>query len=220
MMLFRTVKQALETTLMSNANGQFTVEGYQRQSHAAEEILGTLRHVSVFYSRGAFDKARSGWLSGPWKHAMTFTVQLELSAQASMDLSVLNPNVTATGAQRMAALAASQTAGIVADEYWDQLAEIVWQILINPVNQQLGLTPPIGISDRWIDNISKEHPAPVGEYVILTGTMDYSCLGSETTAGVIGTPAGKNAIDVTLNETADITGAVYDPAQQGAKSSP
>src|SRR5208282_5353987 len=99
MMLFRAVKAAIENTLQLNANGQFTVEGYQRQSHAAEEILGTLRHVSVFYSRGAFDKARSGWSAGPFKHAMTFSVQLELSAQASMDLSSLSPGSTATASE-------------------------------------------------------------------------------------------------------------------------
>ncbi len=210
------VKNAILALLNANAASRFTVEGYQRQTHAAEELVGNLRHVSVFYRQGAFDKTASGWEQGPFKHGMTFAVELVLAAASSSDLSALN-NPTATPQQRISALAASIEAAAAADALWDELAGIIWGILMDPVNDNLGLTT-IGIADRWIASLSKSAPPTEGEFVLLAGTMDYTCTVNETPAGVTPVPAGVAAVDVTLNETADITGAAYDSAQQGAKS--
>ena len=220
------VRNAILALLNANAAGQFTVEGYQRESHGVDEITGKLRHVSTFYRSGDFDKSKSGWVAGPFKHAMTFAVELLLAEPASMDLTVLDPKVSATPEQRASALAASIEAGANADVSWDELAGLVFNILTDPVNLQLGQTAVV-IADRWISNLRKSAPAPVGDRVVLSGTMDYTCMVIETPTGATPVPAGANAVDVTVNETADVTydgtqsqSGKLDPAEQGAKSSP
>lgn len=215
-MAFRTIKAALSSLLAANAAGRFFVEGFQRQSHAAEEMVGTHRHVTVFYRSGQLPKGSSGWLAGPYKHAMTFQIELILSAPATVDLRVLQ-NPGATPQELMSALAAQQAAARNADAQWDELADFVWNILMDARNASLGLTT-LGIADRWVGNVQKENPAPMGEYVLLSGTMDYTCTAVERAAGAVGIPAG-TAVDVTLTETADITGAATDSAAQGARSS-
>lgn len=215
-MAFRTLKAALETLLDANANGLYSVEGFQRQSHDAEGLVGYGRHVTVFYRQGQFDKARSGWLQGPFKHAVTYQVELKLAAPAHADLTALDPRVPATPQERMSALAAMAPAAKVADDQWDELADLIWNILIAPANADtLG---GVNIEDRWIANVQKEMPAPLGEYVLLAGTMDYTCTVIETPPGDSGIPAAANAIDTTLTGTADQTGAAVDPALQGAKT--
>ena len=209
------IREALLSLLEANASGRFSVEGFQRQSHDAESLLGNLRHVTVFYRSGQLDKARSGWLQGPFRHAMTFQVELKLAAQASADLRILmDPN--ATPQAFASALAASDSAAHQADILWDELSGILFGILLDPRNSQtLG---GVQISDRWISNINKESPPPVGEYVLLTGTMDYTCTVTESVAGEVGTPAGAGAVDVSLSVTSDPTGASPDPAKAGAKA--
>jgi hypothetical protein len=214
-MAFRTIKAALETTLVANAAARFSFEGFQRQSHTASELTGTNRHVSVYYRQGQFEKGRSGMWAGPFHHAMTFAVELVLAAPASMDLRVIDdPN--ASPQALMSALAASQEAAKVADQQWDELADIVWQILMDARNESLGLTTMV-IEDRWISNVQKAEIAKMGEYVLLTGTMDYTCNAVESVTGETALPGSLLAVDSTLTETTDLTGAPLDPAAQGAK---
>jgi hypothetical protein len=214
-MTFEVIRDALKTTLTASASGRFNVDTFQRQSHAADELVGSNRHVSVFYRSGSFDKGRSAWLQGPFRHGMTFAVDLLLAAPAKMDLTVLkDPN--ATPQELMSALAALQEAGDVANLSWDELADIVWNILMDPRNSDLGL-PAGTISDRWIANVQKESPAPMGEYVLLSGTMDFTCNAVETPAGEVGVAAA-GGVDISLTETADITGAGLDSAKQGVSS--
>jgi hypothetical protein len=213
-MLFRTVKDGLNTLLADNAGGRFSVEGFQRQSHAAEEMVGQKRHVTVFYRSGQFDKSKSGWHAGPFKHAATYQVELTLAAPASADLSALT-SANATPQQLMSALSAMQPAAKAADDLWDELGEYIYQILMDPRNSDtMGGVP---ISDRWISNISKESPAPMGEYVLLGGTMDYTCTLTETPSGETGTPAGANAMDIDLTVTTP-AGTAADSAKAGAKA--
>jgi hypothetical protein len=212
-----TIRNGLLALLAANSAGRFSVEGFQRQSHAADELEGNLRHVTVFYRGGQFDKSKSGWVAGPFKHAMTFQVELTLAAKATADLSALSdPNATAQ--QLMSALAASISASAQADTLWDELAGIIWGILMAPAN--VDAMGGVTIEDRWVANIQKENPPPQGEMVILSGTMDYTCTVVETVIGDAGVPAGANAVDTTLQGTADLSGAPLDPAAQGAKSTP
>lgn len=207
------VKQAILALLASQAAGRFSVEGFQRQSHAAEELI--LRHVTVFYRSGTFDKGRSGWLQGPFRHTMTFSIELQLAAPAKADLAALEDE-HATAQALMSALAAVTSAAANADALWDELAGIIWGILIDPRNgDTLG---GVTIDDRWLPTIRKEAPSRTGELVLLTGAMDYTCTVVETADGEAGVPAGPNAIDTTLQETADPSGAPLDPAAQGARS--
>jgi hypothetical protein len=216
MMAFRTVKSALETLLDSSAAGRYSVEGFHRQSHSAEEILSEKRHVSVFYRQGSFEKTRSGMYQGPFKHAAVFPIELKLAAPALADLTVLDPRVQATSQQRMSALSAMISAAKNADDLWDEVMDIVWNILMAPSNSDF--IGGINIEDRWIGSAQKENPSPLGEYVILTGTMEYGCTINELPAGDVGVPAGTGAVDVAIDGTADITGVTTDSAKQGARS--
>jgi hypothetical protein len=213
-MQFRTIKTALTNLLGAQAAGRYTVEGFQRQSHSAEEILGNLRHVTVYYHTGNFPE--DALEQGPFDHEMTFHVGLLLSADSKADLStLLNPN--ATSGQYAAALAASLPASANADSLFDELVDIVWNILIDTPNRDLGL-PQFTIEKRGIRRIAKEAIVFRGEYVVIGGTMDYVCRIIERAPGVAPTPAGGHALDATINETADVTGATQDPAQQGVKT--
>ena len=216
MMQFRTIKTAITNLLGAQAAGRFTVEGYQRQSHSAEEILDNLRHVTVYYHTGDFPE--ESFEQGPFDHEMTFHVSLLLSADSKADLSTLT-NPAATSAQYAAALAASLPASANADSLFDELVDIVWNILIDTPNRDLGLAQ-YTIERRWIRNVQKEHPLPRGEYMVLAGTMDYVCRAIEKIAGVQGVPAGAHALDASIGETADVTDQTQDPALQGVKSSP
>ena len=202
------VREALKSILGAAAGGRYTVEGFQRQAHGAEEIVGNLRHVTVFYRQGAFDRSRSGWLQGPFQHGMTFAVQLQLAAPAKIDVASIE---NAQSAQEfMSALGGMEEAAANADALWDELSGIVYGILMSPLN----MIP--GTADRWISSIQKDNPAPRGEYVLLTGTMDYTCTGPETVTGAVGV-APTEGVDIDLQATADITGATVDPAKAGAK---
>lgn len=216
MMQFRTIKQAIVDLLGSQAAGRYTVESYQRQSHSADEILNNLRHVSVYYVSGGFPEAESALEQGPYDHEMTFRVELLLSADSKTDLRVLtDPNASSDA--YASAIAASLPATANADALFDELVDIVWNILIDTPNRDLGLAQ-YTIERRWIRNVNKEHPLARGEYMVLAGTMDYVCRAVEKTAGVQGVTAGANALDASINETADITDQVLDPAKQGVET--
>jgi len=205
------VKTALVDLLGSSAAGRYVVEGYQKQTYGAEAISGQLRHVAVYYSGGQFDKARSGWMQGPFRHAMSFRVELVLAAAARMDLAILD-DPGATAQARQSALAASFEAAAAADTLWDELAGLIWMSLMDPRNAYLG---GLAIAERWIGSIQKDNPSPRGEFVLLSGSMEYTCSGIETPSGESG--VAMQAIDVSLEETADLTGAGMDSAKQGAK---
>lgn len=198
MMNFRTIKEALVLLLGSEAAGRYRTIGYQEQGQSAEEVLGVLRSVQVFYTRGAFPK-NAGSINGPTEHEITFTLDLTVSAPSEGPLSVLN-DPGATPAELIAAIAAFREAADVADYYFDEFADILYQIIMDARNQDLGLplpeVPPPDpdnrlkrIADRWIGSIDKNPPQPRGEYVILTGTMQLTCsideqvLGDEGIAG-------------------------------------
>ncbi len=212
MMLFEQVKAALIQLLGAQAAGRYAVDGYRGQSRGAEAISGNLRHVTAYYRSGQFDKARSGWLQGPHRHAMTFAVELTLAAAARVDLSVLD-DPEATPQARMSALAASLEAAANADSLWDELAGILWNILMDPRNAEPG---GLAVAERWVGSLQKDNPAPKGEFVLLSGSMDYTCSGVERPAGEAGVEAA--SIDVSL-ETSPPGGTPADAAA-GAQTDP
>lgn len=215
------IKARLIALLGASAGSAFTLEGYQRQSHSAETMV--MPHVTVFWKSTDFPREGSGWQAGPFRASITFAVELKIAAPAKADLSVLESS-GATASQLMAALSAMEAAAANADDMFDTAAGTLWSILMDPVNSQLsnGGTP-LAMANRWVANARKEQPVPRGEYVILSGSLDYTCTGTETITSVVGTPATAG-IDIALQETADQTydgsagqSGKLDTAQQGAK---
>jgi hypothetical protein len=179
-MTFRLVKSALVDLLAANAGGAFRVEGAQQQAQDANEFTGVKRSVRVFYSSGNFPKS-GGSANGPFDHDLRFGLQLTVVQPASVDLAVLE-DPTATGSQRVAALAASDAAADLADASFDEFADLVFQIIMDARNEDLGL-PAYTVGSRWIESVTKNNIDPLGEYVALTGTVSFTCSVEETNSG-------------------------------------
>ena len=214
-MKFRaTIKPALISILGTAGTGHWTTEGYPRQSVAATEVLNSLRHVTVYYGSGAFPEGRSNRVAGPMRHDMTFRVELMVSADAKANLSVLD-DPESSGAQRAAAIAAALDAHARADILWDEVADLVWNVLMAPANYDLGLAKG-QVTDRWISQMRKSEPQDHGSLVLLTGSMDYNVAANEIPTGAI--PVLGESVDLDVSVTGDITGAEFDPALQGTEA--
>jgi len=216
MMNFRTVKAAVVTLLGAAAAGRFTVIGYQTRGQAAAEVKDSSRTVQVFFSRGEFPKSGGG-MSGPVRHNLTIRLELLAGAAAKGDLATLNDE-NATAVQMAAAIAAFQQASDAADESFDELADIVYQIMMDAENYDLGLDPG-EVSSRWIGSIDKSEPTPRGEYVVIPGTLEMTCTVSEVLVGDTGQPAdpslGAVLAEVETHTPPDTETA--DPAQAGIR---
>lgn len=180
MMNFRTINAAIISILGAAAASRFTVTGYAPQGRAASEVRGSKRNVQSYFSQGDFPKS-SGRAHGSTKHLMSFTLGLTVSAAASVNLTAIN-NPASTPQQITTALAAMQDAAFVADELMDELFELVYQILMDGRNTDLGL--PIGtVTDCWLGALKKDGPIPQGALVVLTGEAHFSCSTSEEILG-------------------------------------
>jgi hypothetical protein len=199
MMNFRTVKTKIEQILTAVAGDSFQVVGYQKQAIAASEILDNLRTVQVFYSNSDFPKS-ADIMGSDIKNDAVFRIELSVSKSAKADLSVLDdPN--ATNSQRAAALANYQNASNAADESFDELVDLVYQILMDPVNYELGLS--VGtVTNRWINQVQKDQVIPSGEYVVLTGMLSYEIRINESTNSPI-LPADATIFDTTVDIDGD-----------------
>lgn len=182
-MNFRVITSALTSLLGDSATGRYRVIGHQQQSQNAEEIKDNLRRVQCYYSNGSFPKS-SGRLTGNTQHQLTFNIDLSVASAAKADLSVIN-NPASTELQIAAALAAMKNAESQADLQFDELAEIVYQILMDGRNFDLGLGKGV-ISNRWIESIQKDDTQPYGNLVTLTGRLLYTCQTSESITGDAG----------------------------------
>jgi hypothetical protein len=188
MMKFREVKDRIIDILGSNANGRFQVIGYQRQTKNAEETLGILRTAQVYYFSGDFPKGKSG-LTGPAHHAATYRIELTASSDAVGDLATIKSAVS-TDQQKANKLLAFQNAAERCDCSLDEFFDIVFQILMDGRNLDVGMDSGI-VSDRWINRIEKDDIEDKGEYVTLTGSIDFSLSVNEEilgdTSGISGT---------------------------------
>jgi hypothetical protein len=207
-MMFRQVKASLVALLEDNSGGQFRVFGSQRQGQSAAEFVGAGRAVRVYYSGGDFPKS-AGSLRGPVDHSLQFTLELLVVEPSEVDLSVLE-SPTATPAQRVTALAGGRLAADRADDAFDEFAELLFQIIMDARNQDLGLAD-YTVGSRWIRSVNKRAVEPIGEYVMLAGEMNLIGSVEETVSGVVPVAGEIISGDITIKD---------DPAlNTGAESS-
>lgn len=184
MMHFRTINQAIINLLGASAGGRFRVVGYEAQGKDAREVKHNKREVQSYFTQGDFPKSRGSRRSG--QHDMTFTIGLTVSASARCNLAIINQQTPPpTKDQISGALAALTDAAYEADKLIDELYEIVYQILRDARNYDLGLSRGI-VTDSWVDAIRKDQPVPQGELVTLTGTVQFTCSTSEAVTGDTG----------------------------------
>lgn len=196
-MVFRQVKASLVALLEAHAAGRFRVFGSQRQALSAAEFVGVGRAVRVYYTSGDFPKS-AGSARGPIDHSLTFGLEMIVVEPSEVDLAVLE-NQGASNAQRIAALAAGTIAADRADDAMDEFAEILFQIIMDARNQDLGLAR-YTVGSRWVRGMVKRPMEPIGEYAMLGGEMTLTCSVEETVTG--GTPIAAELIsgDVTIKD--------------------
>ena len=200
MMNFRKIKNSITEKVLGPAEGgRYRTIGYQKQNTDVEDVLGKNRTVQVFFSSGDFPKNASG-LQGPFKHEPSYRIELAIAEDSAVNLAALKDE-NATDEDREKAWKSFVEAGDAADESFDELVEIVFQVLMDARNIDLGM--PVGDApDRWVGQIRKDEPEPTGEYVMLTGSMMLTCSTSEEASGDPGV-TGAAIIDTTIDLEGD-----------------
>lgn len=195
-MNFELLRDGLESILIANQGLLFRTIGEQKQSTGAEEVKGILRTVQVFYSTGNYPKDKSGRQN--FEHDTGFQLEYTVSSPSKADLTILN-DPGASASEKQVALLASSEGTRLADRLLDELRRIVTQILMDPINQDMGLIK-YTISDPWLSNFRKNEPIDKGGLIVLTGSEIFTARVTETTAGATTTPAVIPALDITLDE--------------------
>ena len=210
-MQFETVKASIVAILGAAEAGRYQTVGFQRQSINADEVLDDLRQVQVFYTRGDFPK-RAGRNTGSVGHDATYRIELTVSKAAVGDLSTLN-DPSASPTQLATALAGYNEATSEADTSIDELAGIIYQVLMSALNYDMGQS--VGaVSNRWVPSISKDTPTPRGALVVLTGNMELNLRITEAITGDTGTASDgyyDTVVDIDGDDV-ERTGVIVDNA--------
>jgi len=198
-MNFRLIDDALTTVLGAAAAGRFRVVGYQAEAKGSDAVIDDNRLVEVFFASGEFPKS-GGTLRGPVRHNMTFNIFLTVAKSAECDLSVID-NPASTPVQISNAIAAAKNAAYLADKSLNELADHVYQILMDARNIDLQL--PFVVANRWIESIQKDAPLERGSLVVLTGLIPFTCTLDEQVEGDLGVAAVPPVFDTEIQPNED-----------------
>ena len=199
-MNFRTIKDNIVEILANNSNNCFRVIGHQRQMESDVEVKDDNRRVQIFYSFGDIPKS-SGRVKGPIQHECTYRLELSASAATKGDVNTLD-DTNASSAIKIAALDNLKEASATADELIDELFNMVFQILMNPTNYSMGM-PKGEVSNRWIGELQKDEPIPLGSLVVLTGNMFLKLKTAEQILGVDASQVTGNIQNIKIDLAGD-----------------
>jgi hypothetical protein len=180
MMKFRLTCEAVRRLLADNAGGEFRVIGAQSAGKDAETTADNDRTVEVFYVHGDFP-ASGGSGSGPNRHEMAIQIGLTASKASEGDTAILE-DPGSTAAERSTALRQMKESSALADESFDELADIVYQIIMDARNNELGLSEG-DIEGRWVSDIAKDEPKWWGNYTVISGYLRLNCVANEVVLG-------------------------------------
>jgi hypothetical protein len=200
-MAFITLSDSIKTLLGSVAAGQYRVIGYQSRSQGAEEVVDSNRLVQVYYSTGDLPKS-SGSLSSPAIHDITFTIEITVSKAAEGDLATID-DALSTPVQLQAAIAGIKTAEDGANDSWNEVADLIWNTLMDARNSQLGLSAGT-VGSRWVPSIQKKEPVKQGDLVVISGFLNLNARVEEVALGETPTPIAQIDMDVDLNNSGDL----------------
>jgi len=182
---------AIIRLLSDNADNRYTVVNPQNRKSDAEDIFQKPQ-VTVFYSEGTFDKRKSS-VNSPYHHDATFNIWIQAAAKATVNLAVLQDPASTPG-QCAAALANSNSASVLVDEKADQLLSALFDVIMSPVNRNLGADY---VTSRWITQIKKNNPEPMGAIVTETAFLTLTAQCEEEVSGE--TPSeGLGGIDTVI----------------------
>ena len=181
-MIFETIRDAVIQVLGDDAAGRYRVVGYQSQGSGANEFKGNDRAVIVYYYRGQFPKSK-GSIAGPNDHDINFRLEFRVAGKAIG--SAADPT-------------AITRADLDADRSLDELFGIIYQVLMNPKNEAMGLTKGI-VQERWVGEFQKDDLAERGESPFLSGYSSLSCTCKEAVITQAGTPGTEYTVEVDLD---------------------
>ena len=207
-MMFRTIKAAIQTILANEAGGRYQVIGHQRQEKSGEEFLGVNRLVEIYFRESDFPKNKSR-NNGPSNSDIKIAVELTVSAMAEGDLSVLLDE-NSTPAQIQPALLAIKEASAAADDSFDELAELIYQILCDGQYIEFNLTPG-SVQNKHLNAIRKDQPNERGGVVTLTGIIEVMCSACEEKIGVPTTPFVNNDTVIQISDDEDTKTGIITP---------
>lgn len=199
-MQFRTLAARIKTLLGSVAAGQYRVIGYQTRSQGADEVIDNSRLVQVYYSSGDLPRS-AGSMTSPAIHDITFGIEITVSKAAEGDLATID-DPSSTALQLQTAIAGIKTAEDLANDSWNEVADLIWNTLMDARNKDLGMTANT-VGSRWVLGLQKKEPVKEGDLVLISGFLNLSARVEEVADGE--TPTKITQIDtcVELNDSGD-----------------
>jgi len=178
MMSFRVVyRSIIDNILGPGAQGRFRVLDYPMTLEGADGVLNNDRAVSVYFDKATFKR-------GSFRYPdpdVVYNIDLLVAADSKADLLVLDQNFE--NEQRdiyFDAINRLQDAESRAENLINELIEIVYQLVMSPENDALGVdridpSPNVCIGDRDITMIEKGSPSRKGNKVMLGAQMTLEC---------------------------------------------
>jgi hypothetical protein len=175
------------------------VAGVQKRKLDAKDVLA-LPSVAIYYESGSFPKSLSG-INGPYQHEASVRVDILTAAVAEMDLTPITSG--GTPEQIAAALAAKTDAEAAVDAKAEEIAGILFDIIMRPENRDFGLDYNL---DRWITGYTKGKPQTTGAIVMLAGYFTLTYRVPEYTTQETGRPGDtiSHRLDLTPDAGGDI----------------
>jgi hypothetical protein len=186
-MAFRIVKRSVIDNILGPAQKNlFRTLGYNTPELAPEAVLNNRRTVNVYHAESDF----RGSLTRP-NHHMTFHIDMMAAADSQVDLLVLEKQFQEGSIQVDAyrdAISQLKEAEDRADESMDELFNIVYQLIMDKRNHNLGVDrfdPPVNlpIGDRVIDHYEKGTTTPKGNLMMLGAQVRLKCRADEKLIG-------------------------------------
>jgi hypothetical protein len=192
-------KAALLDLLAQSAAGRYVVTDIRKRKTDAKDLLNTPA-VTVYYDSGNFPRNNSG-VNGPYQHEAQLRVDMLTAAVSEVDLTPIQNGGTPEAIA--AALAAKVDAEALADAKAEEIAGVLFDIIMRPENRNIGLDYD---PDRWVSEFSKGKPQTIGAIVILAGYFTLAIRVPEYTSEEIGTPGSviSNRIDLTADKGGEI----------------
>ena len=191
-MVFEQLRDSIEALLLANQSTYFRTIGEEKQAPDAREALGNLRFVEVFFSEGTRGK---GSTKQETEHDVKYQLIFTVSAAATADISVLEKDSGATAPQKAAALLASTAGSRIAGKSIDALYRMIWQIIMDPVNEDLGLDK-YTVGNWELNNFKKFSPVDHGKLITIMASADLTATVTEKATGATPTTAVEPAINV------------------------
>jgi len=207
LMAFEVIKKSLIENVLQPVQGDlFQTLDFPMPHLGSDGVLNERRKVAVYYAGGKF----GGGLKKPF-HNITINIEMTVAADSKADLLVLEKTLPEPEAQvfRRDALAQMKLAEARCDALLDELIRIVYQIVMNAKNRDLGVdriepSSPVRVQGRMVTAVDKTEPMRAkegGDLVRMVALMTLECRADEVVDGAvpIGPPAGeKSEIDLEL----------------------